>query len=95
MGAHALGAAAYAARAAGLADPERPAAYVDEIRWQLEHMSPEVRAALRSLPPLGENSSGPLGPGLLASGELGTIVRKLQDGLGQTKEHGVTAEETQ
>lgn len=84
MGAHALGAAGYAAKAAGLADPDRPEAVGDEIRWQLEDMSPDVRAALRALPPVGENSSGPLGPGLLASGQLGTIIRTLQAGLSQT-----------
>lgn len=81
MGAHALGAAAYAAKAAGLGDPHRPEAVEDEIRWQLAHMSKEVRAALRALPPVGENSSGPLGPGLLAAGELGSIIRHLQAGL--------------
>lgn len=81
MGAHALGAAAYAAKAAVLADPGRPGAVEYEIRWQLDHMSAEVRAALRSLPPVGENSAGPLGPGLLASGELGNIIRALQGGL--------------
>ncbi|HZA05658.1 MAG TPA: hypothetical protein VE617_13930 [Propionibacteriaceae bacterium] len=81
MGAHALGAAAYAARAAGLADGDQPEAVEDEIQWQLGHMSPEVRDALRSLPPVGENSSGPLGPGLLTRGELGTIIRDLQAGL--------------
>jgi len=84
MGAHALGAAAFAVKAAGLADLNRPEAVEDEIRWQLDHMSAEVRAALRALPPIGENSSGPLGPGLLASGQLGTIVRDLQAGLAQT-----------
>lgn len=84
MGAHALGAAAYAVKAAGLADPDRPEAVKDEIRWQLDQMSAEVRAALRALPPIGENSSGPLGPGLLASGQLGTIIRDLQAGLSQT-----------
>jgi hypothetical protein len=84
MGAHALGAAAYAVQSAGLADPDRPEAVKDEIRWQLDQMSAEVRAALRSLPPIGENSSGPLGPGLLASGQLGTIIRDLQAGLTQT-----------
>ena len=82
MGAHALGAAAYAAKAAGLASADRPAAVDEEIRWQLEQMSDEVRVALRSLPPVGENSSGPLGPGLLASGELGSIIRELQARLG-------------
>jgi hypothetical protein len=81
MGAHALGAAAYAAKAAGLAKPSWPEAIADEISWQLEHMSPQARAALRTLPPVGENPAGPLGPGLLASGQLGAIVRQLQDGL--------------
>jgi hypothetical protein len=81
MGAHALGAAAYAVQAAGLAAPDRPEVVKDEIRWQLTHMSTEVRTALRALPPIGENRSGPLGPGLLASGQLGKIVRGLQAGL--------------
>jgi hypothetical protein len=81
MGAHALGAAAYAAKAAGLAAPDRPEALSDEIHWQLRHMSPAVRAALHQLPAVGENSSGPLGPGLLAAGLLGAIIRDLQSGL--------------
>ena len=84
LGAHALGAAAYAAKAAGLADPDRPEAVEEEIRWQLDHMSAEVRGALRTLPPVGQNSSGPLGPGLLASGQLGTIIRELQARLAKT-----------
>ena len=78
MGAHALGAAAYAAKAAGLAASERPDAMSDEIRWQLAHLSEAARAALVQLPPVGENSSGPLGPGLLSSGLLGTVIRDLQ-----------------
>jgi hypothetical protein len=81
MGAHALGAAAYAVKAASLAAPDRPEAAQDEIRWQLTHMTTQVRAALRALPPVGENRSGPLGPGLLASGLLGMIIRDLQAGL--------------
>jgi hypothetical protein len=81
MGAHALGAAAYAAKAAALAVPDRPEAAGEEVQWQLAQMSAEARAALRQLPPVGENPSGPLGPGLLASGVLGTIVRQLQAGL--------------
>jgi hypothetical protein len=81
MGAHALGAAAYAAKAAGLAAPDRTNAIGEEVRWQLDHASAAVRAALRLLPPVGENSAGPLGPGLLASGLLGTIVGDLQAGL--------------
>jgi hypothetical protein len=81
MGAHALGASAYAAKAAGLAAPDRPEATREEIRWQLDRMSDEVRAALRQLPPVGEDASGPLGPGLLASGVLCAIIRDLQTGL--------------
>jgi hypothetical protein len=74
-------AAAYAVRAAILAAPDRPEVVDDEIRWQLTHMTAEVRAALSRLPPVGENPSGPLGPGLLASGQLGTILRALQAGI--------------
>jgi hypothetical protein len=81
MGAHALGAAAYAARAAGLAAPDEGQAVADEIRWQLAQLSAGARAALRRLPPVGEDPSGPLGPGLLTAGRLGAIVRLLQDGL--------------
>jgi hypothetical protein len=81
MGAHALGAAAYAAKAVGLAFPDRPGAVSEEIDWQLSAMSVGAMTALRQLPPVGENRSGPLGPGLLASGLLGTIVRDLQAGL--------------
>ena len=83
MGAHALGAAAYAAKAAGLAAPERPEARSEEVCWQLDRMSAAARAALRQLPPVGEDSSGPIGPGLLASGVLGTVIRDLQAGLGR------------
>lgn len=81
MGAHALGAAAYAAKAAGLAASDRSDATTEEIQWQLSRMSTDVQAALRRLPPLGENRNGPLGPGLLASGVLGTTIRELQRAL--------------
>lgn len=86
MGAHALGAAAYAAKAVGLANPDRPDAVEDEIRWQFDHMSPEVRSALRTLPLIGENLSGPLGPGLLASGLLGMIIYDLQSALADAED---------
>lgn len=59
MGAHALGAAAYAAKAAGLAAAEQPEAVKREISWQLAHVSAEARGALRTLPAVGENGSGP------------------------------------
>jgi hypothetical protein len=78
MAAHALGAAAYAAKAAGLAAPDQPMAVSDEISWQLEHMNAQVRAVLQRLPPVGEDSAGPLSSGLLASGVLGSIIRKIQ-----------------
>ena len=83
MGAHGLGAAAYAVRAASLAAPDRPGAAADEIRWQLTHMTADVQAALQALPPIGEDRSGPLGPGLLASAPLGEIIRDLQLGIGR------------
>ncbi len=78
MGAHALGAAAYAAKAAGLAAPDRPEALDDEVRWQLDHLTPQAREALRRLPLLGEDSAGPLGPGLLATGVLAQVIRTIQ-----------------
>ena len=84
MGAHALGAAAYAAKAAGLAATNRPEAVSEEINWQLGNLSAEARVALLQLPLLGEDRSGPLGPGLLASGVLGTIIRDLQSGVACT-----------
>jgi hypothetical protein len=88
MGAHALGAAAYAAKAAALGSPERPNAADDEIRWQLEHMSADARSALASLPLVGEDSSGPLGSGLLASGILGSIIRKIQAAVADSTRDG-------
>lgn len=83
MGAHALGAAAYAARAVERAHPDAPDARASyaraaEVRWQLAHLSPEAAAALRTLPPLGTDPAGPLGPGLLSSGPLGEVIREIQ-----------------
>lgn len=84
MGAHALGAAAYAAKAAALAAADQESARCEEVRWQVEHMSAEVRDALRRLPVLGEDASGPLGSGLLASGMLAVTIREIQAELGRT-----------
>ena len=81
MGAHALGAAAYATKAAGLAADDPTAAMGEEIRWQLDQVSMAVRTALRLLPPVGENASGPLGPGLLSSGLLRKIIAEVQTGF--------------
>ncbi len=84
MGAHALGAAAYAARAAELAEPRLPAdrSTDRELRWQLDHLTDPVHTALRLLPTLGTDSSGPLGPGLLARGDLGEHIRAVQHAIG-------------
>jgi len=81
MGAHALGAAAYAAKAAALSSSAPEEARRDEVRWQIRHMSVDVRTALVRLPLLGTNSSGPLGAGLLASGVLATTIREIQAAL--------------
>jgi hypothetical protein len=52
-------------------------------------MSAPVKAALRLLPFLGEDAAGPLGPGLLASGLQGTIIRELQAALAGPGESSV------
>ena len=82
MGAHALGAAAYAVKAVSLAHAGEPERVEDEVRWQLAQLSESERAALRSLPPLGANSSGPLGAGLLSQGILGSAIRQIQEQIG-------------
>lgn len=78
MGAHALGAAAYAAKAVELAHPHDPRARADEVEWQLAALSPAAAAALRTLPPVGDDPAGPLGAGLLATGVLGEVIREIQ-----------------
>ncbi|WP_367997123.1 putative immunity protein [Microbacterium paraoxydans] len=62
MGAHALGAAAYAARAVELARPDDPDSRAAEVRWQLAHLSPEAAAALRTLPPWAPTPPAPSAP---------------------------------
>jgi|SRR5690606_22507038 len=81
MGAHAMGAAAYAVEAVELANPNNSEAAREEIVWQLNNMSPDVRNALGALPKIGENPAGPLGRGLLTSGRRGVIIAKIQAGL--------------
>lgn len=81
MGAHGLGAAAFAIKAVCLSRPQDPHAAADEMRWQLTVMPPSVRAALRALPAVGTDPSGPLGPGMLSSGEIGRIIGTLQTEL--------------
>lgn len=82
MGAHALGAAAYAAKAASLADADHDEGRRAEVQWQLQHLTADQRRALAQLPLLGENSSGPLGAGLLTSGALAETVREIQAAIG-------------
>lgn len=84
MGAHALGAAAYATKAVSLASGGRPGAVAEEIRWQLGQLSDRERAALRLLPPLGADSFGPLCEGLLSRGILGATIREIQVDVGST-----------
>lgn len=83
MGAHALGAAAYAVKAVSLAHPTSPESVQEEIRWQLGHLTSDQRAALRLLPPLGTDSSGPLGPGLLTRGIVGSAIEEIQATIGR------------
>lgn len=78
MGAHALGAAAYAVKAVSLARVDQPERVDDEIRWQVANLRADERSALQSLPPLGADQSGPLGPGLLSRGILGSTIREIQ-----------------
>jgi hypothetical protein len=70
LAAHARGAAAYAAKAAGLAAPDDPTAVADGARWQQSHASPDVRAVLRKLPP-------PTRP----AGTLATLINDLHTTL--------------
>ncbi|QCQ17638.1 putative immunity protein [Microbacterium sp. RG1] len=72
MGAHALGAAAYAAVAADAAIP-------GSFDGQLALLAPDARAALRLLPAVGGDASGPLvAGGLLARGRLGEAISRIQ-----------------
>lgn len=78
MGAHALGAAAYAVKAVSLANPCPPEVVDAEVRWQVADLTDEERSILRLLPPIGADPSGPLAEGLLSRGLLGATIRKLQ-----------------
>ena len=80
MGAHGLGAAGYAVAAAVLAaEGDHDEMIRREARRHVSTMSTPVTVALRSLPALGENRSGPLGPGRLSSGHVGTAIRTIQE----------------
>ncbi len=69
MAAHARG-VAYAAKAAGLAAPDDPAAVANEVGWQLSHASQTVRDVLRRLPPPPRST-----------GLLGVLISELHAGV--------------
>jgi hypothetical protein len=79
MGAHALGAAGYAVKAVRLDHPDDRDAGDVEIRWQVARLTQGQRVALRLLPLVGTDRSGPLGPGLLSRGVVGDAVRRIQE----------------
>lgn len=82
MGAHALGAAAYAVKAI---DAARPAEREAEVAWQVQHLTADVRRALSLLPAVGEDAAGPLvSGGLLARGVLGETIREIQEQMRRT-----------
>jgi hypothetical protein len=78
MGAHALGAAGYAAKASVLAAGGDESVLRSETRRQVAAMSDAVARAVASLPMLGEDRSGPLGPGRLEAGLVGDAIRAIQ-----------------
>ena len=82
MGAHALGAAGYTVKAIALANPGDPDLIAEEIQRQLSQLDERQRSALRLLPPIGSDTSGPLGPGLLAGGVVGSTIREIQAQVG-------------
>lgn len=70
MASHALGAPAYAAKAAGLATPDDPEAVAGVVEWAQSHASPAVRDLLRRLPSRTR-----------AEGMLAALVLQLEHGL--------------
>ncbi|WP_341947799.1 putative immunity protein [Microbacterium sp. LWH11-1.2] len=81
IGAHALGTAAYAAKVASLAAADQETERRDQVRWQIDRVTPAVRPALSRMPLLGENSSGPMCTGLLTSGVFAVTIREIQSEL--------------
>jgi hypothetical protein len=82
MGAHAFGAAGYAAKALALsAAPDAENVVRSESNRQIAAMTDNVAAALSLLPALGENTAGPLAPGRLNSGHVGDTIRLIQTAL--------------
>jgi hypothetical protein len=67
---HALGPAAYAARARELAADDDPSVGDEEIRWAIEHASPAVREVVRRMPVRGSGR-----------GRLDALLQQLDAGL--------------
>jgi hypothetical protein len=89
MGAHALGAAGYAAKASTLAagcDGDE-VTHAEALR-QVAAMSDAVLFALSGLPMLGEDRAGPLGPGRLCSRHVGETIRAIQAQLAHRRRGG-------
>jgi hypothetical protein len=79
MGAHALGAAGYAAKASTLAAGcDDDTVTRSEACRQMAAMTTPVARAHATLPELREDRSGPLGPGRLSSGHVGDTIRAIQ-----------------
>lgn len=78
MGAHALGAAAYATKAVSLSVHGSADSVEAEIGWQVAQLTGDQAAALRRLPALGSDACGPLGSGLMTRGILGATILELQ-----------------
>lgn len=82
MGAHALGAAGYAGKASTLTEGgDGREVTKSEAKRQVAAMSDAVASAIASLPFLGENKAGPLGPGRLSVGCVGDTIRYIQTEL--------------
>jgi hypothetical protein len=59
-----------------------------EVRRQVASMTSAVAGALACLPALGEDRSGPLGPGRLSGGHVGQYIRAIQAQLGDRSSRG-------
>src|SRR5690606_12873591 len=82
MGAHALGAAGYAVKASVLAaGGDDDAVLQAAVLRHVTAMTDAAACAVASLPQLGEDRSGPLGPGRLAAGQVGAAIRTIQAAL--------------
>jgi hypothetical protein len=79
MGAHALGAAGFAAVATTLAaGRDDEATTTREAQRTVAGLTEHAARALSALPLLGEDRSGPLGPGRLSAGHVGVAIRAIQ-----------------